>query len=463
MGNKPSLSKISESKLPQLLEYYSHSKNDMTYPEFKLFFKDYLNHLIEKDVNDADFLMEKLRDIDNYSLTLFRLCDQDHDYKLSEAEILFFLRSVKDHDFLKQSYDWESAENLEELSEILNNTQIRFFHTHVYFKGYEQRKVAVKLRREIVRMARLGIINADVGSIWEVPGDKSPHTQASFEVQCSTETQGKVISYIMLHRANLSILIHPVAINEYLNHTERAMWLGTPLPLDLEYLEDVERREQELMTKKYNEANDDPTWGSWQILCMSTWMIKSLNPTRYGILEETSKSDRITKIFSDYQSNVDTQSEVLAYWIRGNSNVDEYKFNFNTWFPESEEVDVEISDRYSELLHRSLNGDIDDWMETQRGSLALVLLLDQFSRVLEDPNEFKRKAQEIALKMIEDGCYLELSPIERHFLFFSLVGTPYETLGTDLINSNYFDSPSLQKCQFDTLFQYQNLQTPSIK
>ncbi|RYZ77553.1 MAG: hypothetical protein EOP04_30965 [Proteobacteria bacterium] len=45
-----------------------------------------------------------------------------------------------------------------------------------------------------------------------------------------------VVQYLMLNRGGHSILIHPVTDNELLDHTQHALWLGAPQPLNLSVL-----------------------------------------------------------------------------------------------------------------------------------------------------------------------------------------------------------------------------------
>ncbi|WP_350335454.1 DUF924 family protein [Coralliovum pocilloporae] len=50
------------------------------------------------------------------------------------------------------------------------------------------------------------------------------------------------------------------------------------------------------------------------------------------------------------------------------------------WFRKDEQLDQEMRDRFSDLHHQALNGSYREWESGFAGRLALVLLLDQFSR-----------------------------------------------------------------------------------
>lgn len=48
------------------------------------------------------------------------------------------------------------------------------------------------------------------------------------------------------------------------------------------------------------------------------------------------------------------------------------------WFFSTPEIDQEILDKYESLWQQAASGEIDSWCETSAGSLALVIVLDQF-------------------------------------------------------------------------------------
>jgi uncharacterized protein (DUF924 family) len=52
------------------------------------------------------------------------------------------------------------------------------------------------------------------------------------------------------------------------------------------------------------------------------------------------------------------------------------------WFAKDEAFDRTIRDRFEPVQHAAVRGEYSDWIDTAPGALALVLLLDQFSRNL---------------------------------------------------------------------------------
>ena len=60
-----------------------------------------------------------------------------------------------------------------------------------------------------------------------------PHPCGSYEVWCPKESMAQALSFFMLRRGELSILLHPLTPHEIQDHTGRSMWLGAPYKLDL--------------------------------------------------------------------------------------------------------------------------------------------------------------------------------------------------------------------------------------
>ena len=89
------------------------------------------------------------------------------------------------------------------------------------------------------------------------------------------------------------------------------------------------------------------------------------------------------------------------------------------WFEKDESFDRDIRDRFGALHADAAAGKHDAWAETPEGALALLLLLDQFSRNLyrgdaktyaQDP-----KAREIARAALSKGFDQKVEPELRSF------------------------------------------------
>ena len=76
--------------------------------------------------------------------------------------------------------------------------------------------------------------------------------------------------------------------------------------------------------------------------------------------------------------------EVLSYWFPEGDifGADRETFGrqMRWWFGGGPEVDGEVTGRFGRVLERARRGELDSWADTPRGRLALIVVLDQFSR-----------------------------------------------------------------------------------
>lgn len=95
------------------------------------------------------------------------------------------------------------------------------------------------------------------------------------------------------------------------------------------------------------------------------------------------------------------------------------------WFGGGPEIDREIEQRFAPLVRRALIGDLEAWRHSARSCLALVLLLDQFTRNMyrARPEAFAgdHLARELVSDAVDKGFDKELGFIQRTFLFMPLM------------------------------------------
>jgi uncharacterized protein (DUF924 family) len=94
------------------------------------------------------------------------------------------------------------------------------------------------------------------------------------------------------------------------------------------------------------------------------------------------------------------------------------------WFSSSEETDRTCRERYSGLLEQAVAGELEDWADSDEGLVALVVLLDQFSRNIHrgTPRAFAgdARALQLALAALDCNRHLQLPAIHRVFLYMPL-------------------------------------------
>lgn len=94
------------------------------------------------------------------------------------------------------------------------------------------------------------------------------------------------------------------------------------------------------------------------------------------------------------------------------------------WFKSRTETDRLIRDKFGDLVDQAIAGNLDHWQETDEGLVAIVLLLDQFTRNIfrDTPRAFSgdSKALDLALRNIATGRYKNLPLVHRASLFLPL-------------------------------------------
>ena len=107
-------------------------------------------------------------------------------------------------------------------------TTIEGYHAHVYFTP------ATRAAAERVREGLGAGFEVALGRWHDKP--VGPHTEAMYQVAFGTHEFARVVPFLMLNREGLSVLVHPLTGNDWLDHGTFALWLGAPLPLKLETL-----------------------------------------------------------------------------------------------------------------------------------------------------------------------------------------------------------------------------------
>lgn len=124
-------------------------------------------------------------------------------------------------------------------------------------------------------------------------------------------------------------------------------------------------------------------------------------------------------------SNIQSYETILNFWFGAlNGPSDIPKDKVQTWFMKSDTFDKQIEDTFSHLFESAKKGELNQWKETPKGRLALIILCDQFSRNTfrgsEKAFSFDSIALQLTLEGIENGHDLELHPLERAFFYLPL-------------------------------------------
>lgn len=110
-------------------------------------------------------------------------------------------------------------------------------------------------------------------------------------------------------------------------------------------------------------------------------------------------------------------TRVLDFWFR--------ELTPGDWFGGGAQLDEKVCARFGAVHAQALEGACDGWAETPLGRLALVIVLDQFSRHIhrDTAQAFAadRRAQELVLEGLEAGVDALLGFAHRHFFYMPLM------------------------------------------
>src|SRR3954452_14642527 len=110
------------------------------------------------------------------------------------------------------------------------------------------------------------------------------------------------------------------------------------------------------------------------------------------------------------------QQQILDFWF-GASGEASHGESRNEWFRRDPAFDALIAARFGEPLREAIDGGLETWSNSPRGSLALVILLDQFTRNVyrDTPQAFSgdRRALAVARAAVGRGDDGVLIPVER--------------------------------------------------
>lgn len=125
---------------------------------------------------------------------------------------------------------------------------------------------------------------------------------------------------------------------------------------------------------------------------------------------------------SDNERHGVTPASIIAFWLGPSpTDCDAAKTASGRWYAEDDQLDHEIRRKFSEAIEQALSGALSSWEETAEGALALVILLDQFTRnaYRGSPDAFSgdAMAREVAARALGKGLDLDL-PIPGRLLLY---------------------------------------------
>ena len=130
--------------------------------------------------------------------------------------------------------------------------------------------------------------------------------------------------------------------------------------------------------------------------------------------------------------------EILDFWFS-----DEV---CKLWFKSTPEFDALLRERFEALCARAQQGELDGWLQSAEGCLALVIVLDQFplNMFRGQAQSFASEAQsrEVARLAIDKGFDRDLDPRSRAFLYMPFMHS--EVFADQQLALQLFAQPGLE-------------------
>jgi len=116
------------------------------------------------------------------------------------------------------------------------------------------------------------------------------------------------------------------------------------------------------------------------------------------------------------------------------------------WFNSTEDFDRQLVDRYADTWEQAKQGKLDDWQQNATGSLAMVILLDQFPlnmfRGMAKSFSTEAQSRVVASSAITKAYDKELPASQKSFLYMPFMHS--ENLADQALGIELFSQPGLE-------------------
>ena len=148
---------------------------------------------------------------------------------------------------------------------------------------------------------------------------------------------------------------------------------------------------------------------------------------------------------------------ILDFWFVESSPEDHFKKN--------ESFDKKIRNLFKNDYQKAINNEFEDWQDNPRSCLALIIILDQFSRNLNRDKEeayyYDNKARLIVNKAIDRGDLEKISINEKFFLVLPLIHS--ENINDHIFAHNLCDTYLKSHPKYENIKKQFNYHTVAIK
>jgi uncharacterized protein (DUF924 family) len=167
-------------------------------------------------------------------------------------------------------------------------------------------------------------------------------------------------------------------------------------------------------------------------------------------------------VTTEATNSVADAEDVLDFWFADAASGPEAVARRNrVWFAGGAPFDRECTERFSTTLEAAAGDELDHWKESPRGRLALIILLDQFSRNIYRGTAAAFRHDDRALATcregIAEGHDKQLAPFERSFFYMPLEHAEdreAQALSVRLFESLANESPEEWRARLDADADY---------
>jgi len=159
---------------------------------------------------------------------------------------------------------------------------------------------------------------------------------------------------------------------------------------------------------------------------------------------------------------IDRIEKILEFWFGTFPDAwsgDESRCDM--WFKNGAAYDTEIFSAFGTDYFRAIDGELDHWADSPRGRLALIILLDQFSRHIHrgtaEAFAQDQKSQQLCIEGIGTGDDQGLHPVERSFFYLPLEHAEdieLQNLGVQAFSQLVQDVPQQYREPFEVALEW---------
>ena len=112
--------------------------------------------------------------------------------------------------------------------------EVDAYHVHIYFEPGKDAD-AIETAKQLDER-----FPGAVSGVHRV-GLVGPHAQKNIGMTIDAESFGEIVGFLQMNRkASLSILIHPRTGDEWKDHIDHPLWLGKPVPFNMDFFKGME-------------------------------------------------------------------------------------------------------------------------------------------------------------------------------------------------------------------------------